>query len=213
MIKSLLNYVCSVGMLFCALTPSFSQVPGNPRLDKAIVPRSFPGKNSSKLSPELRRLVLQSKTTDVTTLAKPSAGDVGNGLESFIQVYNGKVVIDAAVEGDQSQAKMQLEKAGAKITGSYGRVISALIPVESLPLLEKATQLRFVKPAYKPKHQRQQKPASLAIPGSKFENIFQPAPTQTVYSQGDTAQGSYIARKKYKSDGKGVKLGILSDSY
>ncbi|RYY17900.1 MAG: T9SS type A sorting domain-containing protein, partial [Chitinophagaceae bacterium] len=39
------------------------------------------------------------------------------------------------------------------------------------------------------------------------------APTQTVYSQGDTAQGSYIARKKYKSDGKGVKLGILSDSY
>jgi hypothetical protein len=34
-----------------------------------------------------------------------------------------------------------------------------------------------------------------------------------VISQGDTAQLSYLARKKYKVDGTGVKVGILSDSY
>jgi hypothetical protein len=34
-----------------------------------------------------------------------------------------------------------------------------------------------------------------------------------VISQGDTAQRSHIARNKYKVNGKGVKVGILSDSY
>src|SRR5688572_12285273 len=88
MTKLLLNYTCSAGLLLCALTPSFSQVPGNPRLDKAIIPKTLPDKDVSKLSPELKRLVLKSKTADVTTLAKPSPGVISNGLETFIQVFN-----------------------------------------------------------------------------------------------------------------------------
>jgi hypothetical protein len=209
MTTSLRNYICSMGMLLCALTPSFSQVPGNPRLDKAIIPKSTTGKSSSRLSPDLRKLVLQSKSADITNLAKPSSGDIGNGLENLIQLYNGKVVIDATIAGDQAQARLQLEKAGAKITGTFGRIISALIPIESLPKLEEATQLQFVKPAYKPRHQNWPQLKN-ELSEKKF---YQSAPMQTVYSQGDTAQGSYIARNKYKANGKGVKIGILSDSY
>jgi hypothetical protein len=209
MTKSLLNYTCSVGMLLCALTPSFSQVPGNPRLEKANRPKLLPDKAGSKLSPDLRTLVSKAKTGDVTTFAKPTPGKIKSGIESLLQIYDGKVVIDATVDGDQTEARLQLQKAGAKITGSFGKVISALIPIEALPQLETSTQLRFIKPSYKPRHQNQ----PLANIAAIKKNVFQPAPAQTVYSQGDTAQGSYLARKKYKADGKGVKVGILSDSY
>jgi len=207
--KVLLNYVCSAGIVLSALTPAFSQVPGNPSLQKAKPLQSAPDKNPSKLSTDLKRLVLKVKSgEDVSTLAKPTPGSAGNGLESLIQIRNGRVVIDVTVKGSQEEAKRQLEKAGAKITGSYGRMISATIPVASLPLLEQATQVRFVRPAYRPKHQD----AKLRGNGN-VQAPSAPAPFQTVYSQGDTAQGSYLARKKYKSDGKGVKVGILSDSY
>ncbi|HXB05465.1 MAG TPA: T9SS type A sorting domain-containing protein, partial [Puia sp.] len=40
-----------------------------------------------------------------------------------------------------------------------------------------------------------------------------PVKPTPVISQGDTAQLSYLARKKYKVDGSGVKVGVLSDSY
>jgi subtilase family protein len=206
--KIVLNYMCSAGILLCTLTPSFSQVPGNPTLQKANRPQNLPGKSGSKLSAELNQLITLSRSGDVTTLGKTPPGSARNSLDKIVQIFDGKVLIDATVAGDQAQAKSELQKAGARITGSYGRVISALIPLGSLSSLEKATQIKFVRPAYKPRHQ-----SRLEAVAPEGSTLLGPAPTTTVYSQGDTAQGSYLARKKFKADGKGVKVGILSDSY
>lgn len=203
--KILLTYLCSAGIILFTLTPSSAQVSGSPRLEKGNRPKMAPDKTESKLSPELRQLITRTDTSDISTLAKPSPG-VANGHQKLIQVFDGKVVIDATVSGNQAEARQELEKAGATITGAYGRVISALIPISSLPLLEKATQLRIIKPAYKPRHQEKIQPAIK-------DKSMMPAPVPTVYSEGDTAQGSYLARRKFKVDGSGVKVGILSDSY
>jgi hypothetical protein len=200
----LLTYACRLGMLMCATTPGISQVPTSPDLEKLHRPQSGPDLTDSKLSAELRRLVTRTKSTDETMLGKPGQKTIIYRTDSLLQIFNGRVVVDATVSGDPQEARKQLEKAGATITGSYGRIISALVPIESLPLLENASQLRFVRAAYRPRHQH------MNIQALSGQNS---PPPSTVHSQGDTAQGSNLARKKYKSNGNGVKVAILSDSY
>jgi hypothetical protein len=214
--KLLLTCMGGMTILFSALNVAISQVPGSPFLEKAKPLTLNPDKTASKLSPELQQLTLRRSPNDVTVFSKPSPGKIINGMESEVQVYNGRVVIDAIVDGDPLEARRQLEEAGAKITGSFGRVISALVPLASLSQLEAATQLRFVKPAYRPRHQGTLiKPIPRQEDNSRVTAVDYAAPPTlpTVYSQGDTAQGSHLARKKFKADGKGVKVGILSDSY
>ncbi|HTL08985.1 MAG TPA: T9SS type A sorting domain-containing protein, partial [Chitinophagaceae bacterium] len=116
--------------------------------------------------------------------------------------------VDITVKEDLPGVTKRLQALGLQVTGIYGRVISGLLPVNAIPLLAIMPQVQYARPAYKPMHQRQQVRPSMQrfpmLPAAK------PVP---VISQGDTAQLSYQARKKMHVDGKGVKLGILSDSY
>ncbi|RYZ54633.1 MAG: T9SS type A sorting domain-containing protein, partial [Sphingobacteriales bacterium] len=141
-------------------------------------------------------------------------------FDSLLQRQGDRVVVDVTVTGNMENAKQQLLKAGAVITGSFGRVVSASVPVTSLDKLEQATQLRFVRPAYRPHHQgsipRKQLPRRAARIEALEDGRFQAAGSsnlKTVYSQGDTAQASDAARKRSRVNGNGVKVGIISDSY
>jgi len=60
-----------------------------------------------------------------------------------------------------------------------------------------------------------QRPAKFSVGTNLFSALSGQAGGKItpVISQGDTAQRSNIARKKYKVDGTGVKVGVLSDSY
>jgi hypothetical protein len=203
--KMLITYACGLGMLMHAATPGVSQVPTYPVLEKVNHPKSGPDTTNSRLSPELWRLVTSSKNNDETTLTKSGKG-ITIGTDNLLQIINGKVVVNAIVSGSLADARSQLEESGATITGTYGRVISALVPIESLPLLENATQLRYTRAAYKPRHQGKFVHQAAEVNYKSFS-------TPSIHSQGDTAQGSYLARKKYKSDGTGVKVAIISDSY
>ena len=168
-------------------------------------------KTSSKLSPELKNLYENSnaatkKTESVKTDLSVKPSPATNALNKYMQIKGDRVVVDITVKQDMATAKTALQKMGVQITAVFGRVISGTIPIASLPQLEASTSVQFAKPAYKPMHKT--KPVSYFTPWNINGNKITP-----VISQGDTAQRSYIARKKYKVSGNGVKIGILSDSY
>ncbi|RYF94237.1 MAG: hypothetical protein EOO00_05525, partial [Chitinophagaceae bacterium] len=200
-------------LCFCTIQLSFAQAPGQPAFQSAVRNNQLPKKSSSKLSADLQRLVQKDQRKDVDDLSRQAAPK-GNGMDRLIQLVNGKVIIDITVAGNIDSAKKELIAAGATITGSFGRIISAVMPLSALDQLERSKQVRFVKPAYRPKHT-----GTIASADESFTrtttvlNTAAAAATKTIYSQGDTAQGSHLARKNSSVSGKGVKVGIMSDSY
>lgn len=224
--KALLCIAIGSGMLFSVKT-IHAQVKGDPAFSGAVTQQPGTPKPSTKLSPDLKKLSDQygphAKAAESTQKPVPS----NDALTKYMQIKGDKVVVDVTVKTDLASARAELKSLGFQETAVYGRVISGLIPISSLSQLESTTSIRYAKPAYKPLHVS--KPASAIMPGyaryiyasasrgqgltgdaAGLQNGKLPTP---VISQGDTAQRSNIARKKYKVDGKGVKVGILSDSY
>lgn len=165
-------------------------------------------KSSSNLSPELKNLEESRQLQQNRSQSKPSL-PVG-ALQNLMQIKDGKVLVNFTAN-NVNKAKADLQKAGVIITGIYGRVISGYIPVSALPLIESSPSIRYAKPSYKPMHQPVKPPAA-------FQNYFrgkgEGGPSVTgIVSQGDTAQLSYKARKDFRVNGDGVKVGIISDSY
>jgi hypothetical protein len=184
--------------------PSFSQVQGNPELKAAAPQQSNPDKSSPKLSTDLKRLYeAKAGTKKLAKTARPVAGN--EELEKYMQITGNSVVVDITVMGDVKRARTELEKTGLKVTSVFGRVISGRIPIDAIPKLQSAASVRFAKPAYK--SVRRSKATGTTTSG------LEDKPIRPVISQGDTAQRSHIARKQYRVNGKGVKIGILSDSY
>ncbi|MEO5591476.1 MAG: S8 family serine peptidase [Chitinophagaceae bacterium] len=177
--------------------PSFNTAPQQPTVQKS----------SSKLSPVLEKLY--NNTANRKAQRPGDKPIVPDALEKYLQIKGDAIVVDITVKDDMPATKTALQQAGLKITGVYGRVISGIIPINALPKLTAINSIKFAKPAYKPMHQ------------SKSGTVFMQQCNTTIYggkpvpvvSQGDTAQRSYLARKKYNVNGKGVKVGILSDSY
>ena len=204
--KILLSTVC-VGIAVLSCVQSRAQIKGDPVLRAA--PQQQPvQKSPSRLSPALQKLY------DNTIAARKAApGDKpvipNDALDKYLQIKGDGVVVDITIKEDMAAAKAALLQLGLKITGVYGRVISGIIPISALPRLAAVNSIQFARPAYKPMHQ--------SASGTSFiqqcnTNLYGNKPVPVV-SQGDTAQRSYLARKKYNVNGKGVKVGILSDSY
>ncbi len=214
------------GILVVAVVPVFlllltagvasAQIKGDPVFG-GVAPLPDVQKSSTVLSPDLKKLY-SSYTAPAPKVAeslkKPVVG--GSSFSSLLQIRGDQVVVDITVKEDPAAAKAELRKMGATITASYGRIISALIPIAALPQLESSVSIRFARPAYKPKHMDSPPTAGLRI-GNTARSSPLPPPEKgkivPVNSQGDTAQLSYRARKKFKVDGTGVKIGVLSDSF
>lgn len=191
---------CVFGLAICGA--AHAQIKGNPQL-KGAKPLSIDKtQKASKLSSDLRNLY-----NDVTnpSTARAKKSPARDSLYQMMQVRGDKIVVDITINGDAETARAELEKAGAEITGIYGRMISAIVPIRALPQLEKTASLRFVRPAYSRVHG--------TIRPHNFTPQTQAAAATPVISQGDTAQRSYLARKNAKVNGDGVKVGILSNSY
>ncbi|AMJ65500.1 T9SS type A sorting domain-containing protein [Hymenobacter sp. PAMC 26628] len=108
-----------------------------------------------------------------------------------VQVYNGYVVVQAlATSPSAKQLLADLQARGLRQGTAYGALVSGLFPVDKLATLESVPSLQLVRPVYKP-----------AL------NVGRTT------SQGDRALRADAARSKYGLTGKGVKVGILSDSY
>ncbi len=212
-----------------------AQIKGNPSFSGSVVSPA-PAKTANILNPDLQKLAagqspVQFKLSAATKKAvstNPSAATTNLSFEKFLQFKGDRVVIDVTVKDDLGSAKAELTKLGAKITAVYARTISAEIPVSALSQLDHSSSIRWAHPAYKPMHLGHRGPASTelhagssafranaTIPAGFIQPRFAPTGTKPVpvISQGDTAQGSYLARKKYNVSGKGTTVGVLSDSY
>ncbi len=197
-----------VGFLFFLYTPLLAQVKGDPVLN-AAPKQATVSKSAAALSPVLQQLYdnkVAARKAQATG-EKPVAS--GNALDKYLQLRGEGVVVDITVKADMAATKTSLQKLGVKITGSFGRVISCIVPVNALPALAAIATIQFAKPAYRPMHQSK---SVTDIMQQCNTTLFGKKPVPVV-SQGDTAQRSNIARKKYNVDGKGAKVGILSDSY
>src|SRR5579859_5293345 len=202
-----------------------AQVKGDPPFP-GIAAGTSVAKSTSALSPDLQRLAGTAATATTSTarpkvaasLAKPVPPGISE-FTQYMQIKGNRVLVDVTAKDDIGSAKAELQLLGATITATYGRVISATIPINTLSKLEGSATIRFARPAYKPLHvgrnNNSNPSGDLTQRYARYirQSAAPAAKPTPVISQGDTAQLSYLARKKYKVDGKGVKVGILSDSY
>ncbi|MEO6722742.1 MAG: T9SS type A sorting domain-containing protein [Ferruginibacter sp.] len=203
--RLLLSALYSVTIALFTLTTAFSQFKGAPQPQAKVKPLTEL-KDPSRMSPELKNLH-DNFTAKAQKKTIPSS--LTDGLQNFMQIKGDKVLVDFTAKTDVNSAKKELQKMGVTVTASYGRVISGLVPISILPQLENAATIRFARASFKPRHQSVKDKSLL----NKSESL-PPGNTPTpVVSQGDTAQYSYLARKKSHVDGQGVKIGVLSDSY
>lgn len=99
------------------------------------------------------------------------------------------VLIDAVAKGKPDILLNELKMIGLRSSAVHGRIISGLLPVDSLNMLEELQSLNEVM-------------ANRIITNQGH-----------VTSKGDRAQRSEWARQNYDVDGSGVTIGVMSDSY
>ncbi len=182
------------------------QIKGNPALKAAVKPIA-PLEKDARLSPDLKKTYDNAQPTASRAFArtKPGPNDV---INKDVQITGNRVIINVTLkESDKTAAKAGLARLGFKETGTYGRMISGSIPINALPELASIKTIRYAAPAYRPHRQ------AAALTSAWMKQNYWPAKPVPVVSQGDTAQRSNLARQKYKVSGKGVKIGILSDSW
>ncbi len=150
--------------------------------------KMVPTQALQKLGPELAAL----KTDQATDKTKANAATLTRfpGAKSLIQIKGQFVAIEAVAESNSQQLLTDLQALGLTQSAAYGRVVSGLIPIAALDKVATLTSLRSVRPAYKP----------ITKVGKAT-------------SQGDRAMYADSARKQQVVTGKGIKVGVISDSY
>ncbi|NRB70709.1 MAG: hypothetical protein HRU51_02200, partial [Xanthomonadales bacterium] len=130
-------------------------------------------------------------TSQGVTSNDSSAGMLPEGLSApEPRVFDGGyVIIDAVAQSDAASLQAELEAMGMKQGASFGRMVSGLFPIARLGELESMVGLNSVQ-------------ASMAMTARG-----------SVQSQGDRAQNSQKARSKTKARGRGIDVGVISDSY
>ena len=112
-------------------------------------------------------------------------------LKDRMQVYNGRVVIDVlAVPGQERELERELRRLGANHISRYEHNISCLLPIDKIDRLDDIGALKYARLVPEPETNK-----------------------GAVTSRGDIVMKSDRARDIYGVDGKGIKIGIISDSY
>ncbi|WP_020529633.1 T9SS type A sorting domain-containing protein [Flexithrix dorotheae] len=148
---------------------------------------NIPGKSSSKVSSTLLNLQTSANLRKGITTT-----DIGGfkALDLSYTIGNDVVIEAVADDGNGSKLLAELKKIGLKRGSAYGRMVSGLFPINKIGELEKVNSMKFARPAYKPSTNK----------GSTT-------------SQGDVSLHSDVARSNFGTSGKGLKIGVLSDSY
>ena len=114
-------------------------------------------------------------------------------LEKLMRIADGYIPIDVYARGSADALKAELASRGMLNPQVFGQVVSGRVPVAALGDIAAGANVTRVLP------------------------VLARASAGVVTSQGDIAQRSDEARKKAKVDGryrgKGIRVGVLSDSY
>lgn len=130
-------------------------------------------------------ILLQNKnTSDSKTLAEFA--------QKGIQIQDNLVAIQAVTTQEGIELYQALLQLGLENGQIFQKKISGWFPIQQINQLSKIPALRVAKPSFAP----------ILWKGKG-----------TVAGQGDRAQGSDSARTIFQVSGKGIKIGVLSDSY
>ncbi|CAM3950876.1 S8 family peptidase [Deinococcus marmoris] len=140
----------------------------------------------SKLSSALRQLA-------ATPLSAQSLGNGKNGRG--LPIDGNYVTVDAVASADPAALLAKLQRLGLKNGSAFQQMVSGRLPVGALAQAGQLSELQFVRMS------------------AAKTNAFPLTGATGVLSQGDFAQRSNIARSTYRVDGRGIKVGILSDSF
>ncbi|QHT67564.1 T9SS type A sorting domain-containing protein [Rhodocytophaga rosea] len=186
LLKPLLSYGLALFLLMYGLS-AYAQQPTVWKglyHDNAMQKQAKP---ASKVSSDL--LVLKKEYDSFTTTRGAAKTGPFKPSNKSAQIHQGYVTIHAAAEGNTQTLLAELQAAGMINGAAFGNLVSGKMPVGRLDKLSGLKSLRFARAAY------------------STANIGETT------SQGDVAQRSDVARSKYNVSGKGVKIGIISDSY
>ncbi|QJW87955.1 S8 family serine peptidase [Spirosoma taeanense] len=112
--------------------------------------------------------------------------------KSLLRIRDNKVLVTATAEGNADLVADQLRSLGADVTGVYNTAVSAYVPLSQLKAAGQLTGLRSLVAS---------QPTLLA------------AAAMPVIGQCDTALRSNLVRQLRGFTGRGLKIGVLSDSY
>ncbi len=107
-----------------------------------------------------------------------------------MNIQDGYVVVDIVAARDTARLERDLKSLGVTYVSSFGRMVSAKVPIDRLTELAYMDSVRCVKAPYKP-----------------LTNVG------IVTTQGDAAQVSDDARALFGIDGTGLTVGVMSDSH
>jgi subtilisin family serine protease len=124
-----------------------------------------------------------------STLRALTHASTGSNLARRLPVLGTDVAVNIVAAGDAQSLKEEVQNLGVKDAHAFGSMVSGRISVNALNALAAVPGVLSVRPA-------------LAHTNSGL-----------VGSQGDRAQRSGLARRLFGVDGRGVRVGVLSDSF
>jgi hypothetical protein len=128
------------------------------------------------------------KAGNVVNALNARAALVQQNRPDFLTIIDGRILINAIATTNTDSLRAQLSRAGFVETGVDGRMVSGFLPIANVNRLENMDFLLEARAVFAGK-------------------------SNSPISQAVEAQAVNIARQRYGVTGKGVKVGILSDSY
>lgn len=141
----------------------------------------------SKISGDLSRLYEQSQGPSLRSSLRVQSD--GIQITPLVQTVGDMVVIDAVATGDAEVLLAELQALGLVEGAHFGHVVSGLLPISAIADLAALDNLHFAR-------------ASVAM-----------AQVGLVTSQGDAALNADEARDEEEVSGRGITIGVMSDSY
>lgn len=80
-----------------------------------------------------------------TNAGKPGLFKSSN---KFLLLDGDNVLVDAVASGEPNDLVNDLNRLGAQNAVLFGRIVSCRLPISSIPLLNRLSSLKFVRPAY-----------------------------------------------------------------
>jgi hypothetical protein len=143
---------------------------------------------TAKLGGHLQSLARTSSSQAQTNARSAKSSRLETRLPA-LTIRDGYVAVSAYAEGDANALRTQLVAKGMVNAAVHGNAVSGRVPIDALSDMSTIPSLRFMRPSM--------------------------AKTQVglTTTQGDHSQRSDLARQRFHVDGRGVRVGVMSDSY
>ena len=99
------------------------------------------------------------------------------------------IAVSAYADGDVNALRTELVAKGMTAAAVHGNAVTGRVPIDALSDMSSIPTLRFMRPSMARTH------------------------VGLTTSQGDRSQRSDVARQRFNVNGRGVRVGVMSDSY